>query len=658
MSLLQAQNISKSFQGRAVLSDLSFTIEAGDRIGLVGHNGSGKTTLLHLIADKLKPDTGRLLRSQSLVFSYLEQRPLSYDHEGFAILENPRFIRMERRLRELESLMVDSDDYMIEYGLLQEQYENEGAFDYSARLARNLAGLGLSDALMQQPYETLSGGEQMRVSLGRFLLEPSDLMLFDEPTNHLDLDGLEWLQEYLLSKHAAMVIVSHDRWFLDQVCDQIYELENKKLYTYQGNYTKSRELKHEREALLGKTLDRLKEKILREQEVTQTMLSHRKMKSYHSREKVVRKLKSELNALQQQKNPERRMVFSFLPTSDRRDKNRVLLETEDLSIAYDRLLFSNVSMTLKASDKIAIVGTNGCGKTTLMRIMTGHSEADDGSIRLHGDPAIAFMGQNVTFEDDALTVYEYLTAAYPSTETAIRSRLAQFGFRDEAMVKRLSALSGGERHRLYLCALLEQRPDILFLDEPTNHLDIESRQLLEEALSEFPGAVVTVSHDRYFVKSVAHRVLGFIGTSVLPFDTYEDWLVQHKRYLELGASIASIGSSRKADVSVNHRGLEKTSGIGTSQNNQFHQTLDGDSRKDPFEEKTVSLADLRRERAQFRQQKSRLENKIAELEKAGDEFENADPSSHTPHDYEIYANQLLELEALYEEYFELLEREE
>ncbi len=678
MSFVQAHNLSKSYQGKEILSDLSFAVEAGDRIGLVGQNGSGKTTLLHLISGRIKPDSGEILRSQSLVMSYLEQRPLAYDHGGYPLLENPRFIRMEKRLRELEALMAgggapsaapgvpaessiagaeraEDDAIMREYSLLQEQYENEGAFDYSARLARNLAGLGLSDSQMRQPYDTLSGGEQMRVSLGRFLLEPSDLMLFDEPTNHLDLDGLEWLQEYLHSKRSAMIIVSHDRWFLDQVCEKIFELENRKLYTYQGNYTKSRELKRERDALLGKTLDRLREKIAREQEVTQTMLSHRKMSSYHSREKVVRKLKNELDELRRQKNPARKMVFSFLPPANRADANRVILETENLAVAYDRPLFSGVSLTLKASDKIAIVGANGCGKTTLMRIMTGRSEADEGSIRLFGDPAIALMGQMVAFEDDSLTVYEYLSAAHPDTETAIRNRLAQFGFREEAMVKKLSALSGGERHRLYLCALLEQHPDILFLDEPTNHLDIESRQLLEEALREFAGAVVTVSHDRYFIQSAANSVLGFIGTEVRPFDTYEEWFACRRRFLEEQSSSGTgIGS---AVPLPGHRAVwrkEEASKHG------HYGALPGNAVPpvgNTVDERRGAAAEARRERAQFRQKKSRLERRIGELEKAGDLFENADPTSHTPGDYEIYANQLLELEALYEEYFALVENE-
>lgn len=620
MSILWADKIGKSFQGREILSGLSFAIDAGDRIGLIGRNGSGKSTLLKLMTGELEPDRGSIHRAYRIMTSMLDQRPLAYDHQGYAILDNPLFKEMEGRMKALEVKInqgscQDIDSLVREHSRLQEALEAQGAYDYSARLARNLAGLGLTEAQMNQPYASLSGGEQMRVSLGRLLLEPGELLLLDEPTNHLDFDGLDWLQSYLLARQSALVLVSHDRWFLDGVCDRILELENKKLVSYRGNFSAAMEQKAQRLERLELTMNRLAGEIRRQEAVTQTMLSHRKMKSYHSREKVVRKLKDQMQELQGQKNPSRRMSFDFLPAQDKKDKDRVLIEASGLAKAFDRPLFQDLDLTLLASDKLALLGPNGCGKTTLLEILLGRQEADGGRIRLFGDPAIASMGQNVDFANEEETVYHYLASSFQATETAIRKRLAQFGFGDESMVKKLGALSGGERHRLHLCTLLEEKPDLLVLDEPTNHLDIESRRLLEEALRDFEGAVITVSHDRTFIGAVSDRVLGFVGSQLTFFDSYEAWFGAHKAWRL--AEEADRAPARPVQAE--------------------------------------RPADLRRLRAGQREALADLEKAIALCEGEKEAFESSPGQDHTPSDYENYAQVLVQLEALYEGYFQLAE---
>lgn len=624
MSIIQAHNVEKSFQGKVILSEISFAIDAGDKIGLIGRNGSGKTTLLNLLTGTLEADQGQIHRAQTLLVAMLGQRPTEDFERGFKILEKPEFVRTKQRLSHIQEKMEQETGESLEllvseYSELQHLLETKGAYDYEARLSKNLSGLGLSEQQMNQPYDTLSGGEQMRVALGRLLLEPSDLLFLDEPTNHLDHDGLLWLSGYLASRRSGLIVISHDRWFLDQVCDRIFELENRKLYTYRGNYSASRQQKQEREELLHQTLGRLEERIKREEEVTQTMLSHRKMKSYHSREKVVKKLKNEMKGLEEKKNPERRMSFSFLPENSKQDKNRALVEASELSLSYDRPLFSDVSFTLCASDKIALLGPNGCGKTSLLRILIGEVEPDEGTIRLYGDPSIAFMGQIVEFQDDELTVYEHLASSYHETETAIRKRLARFGFRDESMIKKLRSLSGGERHRLHLCTLLEEKPDILILDEPTNHLDIDSRQLLEEALTDFYGAVVAVSHDRYFVDAVSDSVLGFVEEAIIPFDDYESWYAQHSEK-PTAEEITKIHPPNAVPV--------------------------------------IGAAELRRQRAQQRERISRVKNDIEKLEHERTVFESKDSREHEASDYERYAEVTETLDDLYLEYFELELEEE
>ena len=616
MSIIQADGISKSFQGRQVLSDLSFAIDATDKIGLIGRNGSGKSTLLKLLTGNLEPDQGRIHRAGSTAMSMLDQRPLADDHQNISILDNPRFLRIETRMRHIEDQMAAAKgpalDLLIEeFSRLQQRLEDEGAYDYRARLARNLAGLGLTEKQMNQPRDTLSGGEQMRVALGRLLLEPGELLLLDEPTNHLDFDGLDWLQQYLLSRQSALVVVSHDRWFLDQVCGRIFELENKRLYIYKGNYSQAMEQKRQERELLDATLNRLTGEIRRQEDVTQTMLSHRKMKSYHSREKVVEKLKDQLAHLQDQVNPDRRMTFNFLPADTKKDRNRLLISAEDLSMAFDRTLFDRVSFELAASDRIALVGPNGCGKTTLLRILLGRQEADSGRLLLYGDPSMASMGQVVDFNHEDQTVFQYLASSFPSTETRIRDRLARFGFREEAMIKQLKALSGGERHRLHLCSLLEQKPDLLVLDEPTNHLDIESRHLLEQALADFHGAVIVVSHDRYFIRTVARSILGFVGHEVHPFTDYQDWYLEHRRLEDQQAGQIAVKAGESPRVAV------------------------------------------RRIRARQRQAVTDITQRIKTLEEACRLFEQKAPDKLQDDDYQLYALQLVELEELYQAYIEL-----
>lgn len=627
MSIIAAHRASKAFQGRPVFEDVTFAIDRGDRIGLIGHNGSGKSTLLRLIEGTMAPDTGSVQRAHSILVSRLEQRPLAYDHGRYAILENPRFTNMEREMRDLERAMDRAkgerlDALIAEHSRLLTRWEVEGADDYAARLARHLAGLGLSEAQMHQPYDTLSGGERMRVALGRLLLEPSDVLLLDEPTNHLDLDGMEWLQDYLLSRHTTLVVVSHDRWFLDALCGRIFELEHHRLATYRGNFTAARRQKHERNVFLGKTLNRLSAEIERQEGVVQTMLSHRNMTSYHAREKVVRKLREEYEALAEHKHPDRRMTFSFVEPDPRRDRRGRLIEARDLAIAFDHPLFADVSFNIEAGEKWALVGPNGCGKTTLLKILMGRLAADRGDLRIVGDPDMAYMGQNVTFEDDRLTVYAYLSERFPETETTIRSRLAQFGFREEAMIKRLGVLSGGERHRLYLCALLEQRPDVLILDEPTNHLDIESRELLEQAIDDYPGAVIATSHDRYFVDAMADQVLGFVGDRVERFDGYRDWLRARRAFLERPTAPNAADAADAAD------------------------------------DMPLTPADLRRIRARRREALGELEAEIGALEAEKAAFEAADPADLLPEDYARYAERLDALDRLYDAFFEMAERHE
>ena len=639
MPLISIRQISKTYHSRKLLDRISFTVDAGDRLALIGSNGAGKTTLFRMIEGKVLPDEGSIIRHSHVIIGYLSQNMEEQDTGGNT-LKSREIIDLEREMADLEIHLSDSAQkdvtpLLTRYAQITAKYEALGGYGFEQRMLEVLNGLGLTAEDLTRPVSQLSGGERMRISLARLIVQKPDLLLLDEPTNHLDTQAMEWLEEYLQKYSGAVFLISHDRYFIDRVASDVIELENGQIKTYKGNYSAYLMQKEQFINDQRQVVAQLEKEIERQAGVTQTMLSHRKMSSYHAREKVVAKLSDRLaeeKALLA--GGPMKMSFTFVPEKRDGAPDKVLLETRRVGKTYPGCepLFENVSFQLKASDKFVLVGPNGCGKTTLLSILLGRVSEFDGDVLISSSAECGYMGQFIPFEDEEREVIDELFSRSDLTETGARNLLARFGFRDIDVFKKLNVLSGGERSRLYLCCLLQESPDILFLDEPTNHLDIQSREILENALSEYTGAILAVSHDRYFIEKCSRGILGFTDHRVLPYANYKEFREAEKAS---SSSKATPAASVKPDVkSTTHRDAA-----------------------DSLPAKGINRAQERRETALRKERIRNLEKEIEDLENTQKKMESEFSKDTRPEEYAEYAANTDRLSAIYEEYIRLSEED-
>lgn len=637
MSVLSIEAVDKSWFGRKVLNQISLRVDKGEKIALVGENGSGKTTLFRLIQGLESIDQGRIILASGTVPAYLSQslEPLESDDE--TALDNPLLRSCEERLRSLEQEIssAESSDQektaLAQYTAVTSEFESLGGYDYAARLSQVLAELGFKGDHLNLPLTALSGGERMRVAMARMLVSRADLLLLDEPTNHLDLSAIEWLEDYINRFRGTVLFISHDRSFIENCATQVAELAHSKLKIYSGNYSRYLLEKEIQEDYARQSVKRLKEAVKTETQVVQTMLSHRDFGAYHSREKKLARLTAELEEIKEKiSSGPAKMNFHFVPTERSGDPNRQILEVDGLSKAYDgRRLFSNVSFTLRANEHIVIAGPNGCGKTTLLRQLMGQDTEHTGIVKVSKGIRFAAMGQYVPFEDESLTVYQELERRSNLVETELRSRLARFSFTDVTVFKQISVLSGGERSRLYLCCLLEENPDLLYLDEPTNHLDIHSRDILENALTDFTGAILAVSHDRYFIDKLADRVLGFHDREVRAYFSYDKYRRAVKNSNETKQDPGLPARESKQDTYSASRSADNPAVIRRNK------------------------AEQRRHEAKQRNQLKSLENQLGELENEKAELERSIQVDTTPEIYQRLADIIHLLDVTQESYLNL-----
>ncbi|MBN1892625.1 MAG: ABC-F family ATP-binding cassette domain-containing protein [Clostridiales bacterium] len=633
MQFLTVRDICKSYHGHLLLNGVSLSVNSGDRIALIGDNGTGKTTLLKIIAGKIKPDSGRVQVSRNTVIGYLAQDP-EEQIEGENTLKSAEILRLEKELSETEKSLSSSSKHsealLEHYAHLTARFEALGGYDYEHRMKEALGGLGLSNIDDSRDLSTLSGGERMRVALARLIVLNPDVLLLDEPTNHLDTEAMEWLSAFIRGYGGAVLLISHDRYFIDQTATSVIELEGTVINIYPGNYSAYHEQKLQNTADRERSVANLEKELERQKKVTQTMLSHRKMSSYHAREKVVHTLSERLaNEKDHLSAGSGKMSFSLMPEVRTGDPNRVILKARDVSMAYDHspTLFSDVSFELKATEKLFLVGPNGCGKTTLLNLLLGNIRDFSGDILISGNAKSGFMGQFVDFENEELTIFDELYSRTDLSSSAARSLLARFGFRDVDVFKKIAVLSGGERSRLFLCCLLTEKPDILFLDEPTNHLDIDSREILEDALRNYYGAMVAVSHDRYFIEKCATRVLGFIRDTAAIFTNFSDY---RKRLYEI--------KSEKSAPS-----LDKSKSIAGKK--PQHATIRRPRGKNRAKE--------RREEALKKERLRKLEDDIRSLEDTQKDLEMSFSKDSDPEDYLLYAQNAETLREAYDEYISI-----
>ncbi|NLC33054.1 MAG: ABC-F family ATP-binding cassette domain-containing protein [Clostridiales bacterium] len=535
MIVLTVTGLKKSFGIEKVLEDINLSLSAGERMGLVGVNGSGKTTLLRILSGHLSSDEGNIAIQKGMVIGYLEQsyeaKPGNTVFDELMDIFNP-LIRVEQRLREIEQEMAEADEQTLmklghEYSKLHDRFEEEDGYAIRSRVTGVLQGLGFTKKQQEQQANLLSGGELTRLTLGRLLLQKPDLLLLDEPTNHLDLQALQWLEDYLIAYPGAVLVVSHDRYFLDRVCTSMTEILFGASEQYKGNYTRYMSQREERFYSRTRAYEQQQKEIDRQKVIIARYRSFNREKSIRaaeSREKA-------LDRIELLDKPEEEKQVHFRFESGLRIGDEAL-KIEKLSKSFgERLLFEDVNLLVRSGERVALIGANGVGKSTLLEILVGHVQPDEGSYRFGANADIGYYEQKQqSLHPDKTVLREVWDDFARLQQHEVRGALGLFLFSGDDVFKPISALSGGEKARVALTKLMLKHKNFLILDEPTNYLDSDSREVLEQALLGYEGTIMAVSHDRYFINSFATKMLVLMDDGILSYDgNYDDYLASLER---------------------------------------------------------------------------------------------------------------------------------
>lgn len=595
--ILACKNINKSYGTNIVLENINFHIEEHEKVAIVGVNGAGKSTLFKILVNSISYDSGQIYKAKETSIGYLAQ-DMQIDtkntvfNEMLKVFSN--LIDIENVLRNMESDMAnysgkELEKLMSDYSMLQHKFEEKNGYGYKSKIKGILKGLGFYEEEFEQPIYQLSGGQKTRVALGKLLLTEPDILLLDEPTNHLDIEAINWLEEFLRSYLGSILIISHDRYFLDRVVNKIIEIENKKSTEYNGNYTyyaKKKEIL--RQVQLKQYLDQQKE-IKHQQQVIDKLRSFNREKSIkraESRQKL-------LDKIERVEKPE------SLP-----DKMRLILEPsiqsgndvihiENVSKSFDNInLFRNINIDIKKEEKVALIGSNGIGKTTLFRIILNLMQADSGDIKFGTNVKIGYYDQEQQNLDESKTVIEEISYYYPNmTNTQIRNMLAAFIFTDDDVFKPIYTLSGGEKGRLLLAKLMLSGANFLLLDEPTNHLDMFSKEILEDAINNFSGTIFYISHDRYFINKTATKILEMNQNGVTQY------LGNYTYYMD-----------KKLENKLNQQ---------NQQNNTVTRITEENSNKEQWLKQKEEQTEIKRKQNQIK----KIENEISKIEEQINEID-------------------------------------
>lgn len=544
-----------------VLKNVSFHIEDHEKAAIVGINGAGKTTLLRIIVGEMTPDDGQVVLAKDKTLGYLAQNStVDTSHTIYEELLSVKadLLRLEEKIRECENDMKHADgdaleDLMKQYTSLTHAFETGGGYLYRSELVGVLKGLGFTEDEFSKPVATLSGGQKTRVALGRLLLQNPDLIILDEPTNHLDMTSIAWLETYLLNYKGAVLIVSHDRYFLDRIAGKVIEIDQSKATTFIGNYSDYAVKKEQLRVAAWNAYMNQQRDIKHQEEVIEKLKSFNREKSIkraESREKMLDKIE----VIEKPSEVRTDMKLTLTP---RILSGNDVLTVEHLSKSFDsHKLFTDVNFEIKRGEHVAIIGDNGSGKTTLLKILNGLVPADQGTFRLGSNVEIGYYDQEHHVLHSEKTLFEEISDDYPYlNNTQIRNVLAAFLFTGEDVFKRISDLSGGERGRVSLAKLVLSNANFLILDEPTNHLDIMSKEILEDALNGYEGTILYVSHDRYFINRTAHRILDLTeGQFISYVGNYDYYLEKHDTVM--AAIEANAPQNADADSAVAAKAAE------------------------------------------------------------------------------------------------------
>ena len=620
--ILSCQNISKSFGDKDVLKKVTFHINDHEKVALIGNNGAGKTTLFHIITKELDADDGEVAIKKDASIGYLSQHHdytstnTVYDE---LLVVKADVIRMEETLRRMEEEMKHLteetlDAHMKAYHDKMHAFDLAGGYTYKSDIQGILRGLQFKEEDFNKPVSTLSGGERTRLLLGRILLEKPDLILLDEPTNYLDIESVRWLENYLLNVKSAVLVVSHDRYFINKIVSKVVEIEAGNSLCYEGNYE---DFIAKKEVWLQSRLaayENQQREIRHQEEVITKLRSFNREKSVKradSRQKLLDRIERIDKPVEERAD----MQFTLSPTIT---SGNDVLAVENLAKSYgDRTLFSNVSFEIKRGEHIALIGQNGTGKTNILKIINGLIDADNGDVKLGTNVTIGYFDQQSRVLDENKTVFDEISDTYPKlTQTEIRNVLAAFLFTGDEVFQPIRSLSGGERGRVVLAKLMLSGANFLILDEPTNHLDMVSKEVLEEALNAYTGTVLYVSHDRYFINRTASRILHLDDCKVTSYQgDYDYFLEKSSQDAERSADYMTKGSSATgnngtANVSVT---TLNSSASATSNSNDNIQT---EAKLDWAKQKELQAAKRKRENQLAKTEKEieELESKIAQLQ--------------------------------------------
>lgn len=508
MSLIKFQDVNFSFGANSILENVNFQINPGEKVGIVGNNGAGKTTLFRLITGELFSDSGEVTIGKDVVIGYMEQHPLADCTETLFNEMDKAFTEIHSIRREMERIEnemgkenADLEKLTLYYGNLQETFEKKGGYQLEYKISHILLGIGFDKADYNRSITEFSGGEKNRVRLAKLLLSEPDILLLDEPTNHLDIEGINWLENFLAQWKKTVVIISHDRYFLDSVTNRTLELENRSINRYRGNYSAYIQQKTEQLALQEKLYMLQKADIEKKQEFIRRNIAGQKTKQAKSR--II-----ELEKMKKIAAPTHKINYRLSFNDGQRGGNDVLY-IEDVSKSFEnRTVISSLNYLVRKGDKVGIIGANGSGKTTLLKMIIGELPPDSGNITLGSHIDVGYFSQNLENQNPENTIIEEVWPADPKkTMQEMRSYLAKFLFYDEDVFAVIKNLSGGERSRVELAKLILSGINFLILDEPTNHLDIFAKMALEESLCSFTGTILVVSHDRYFLDKITNRIM-------------------------------------------------------------------------------------------------------------------------------------------------------
>ena len=612
--ILSCQNLSKTFVDHTVIRQASFQVEDNDKVAIVGINGAGKSTLLKMIVGQLTPDTGNVAFSKDKTYGYLAQQDGSdSSHTIYEELLSVKqeLVDLEEDLRQLEFDMKHASDSELEnlmklYTAKTHAFESKDGYKYRSELVGVLKGLGFAEEEFSKQISTLSGGQKTRVSLAKLLLLSPDLIILDEPTNHLDILSINWLENYLRTYKGAVIIVSHDRYFLDRIVNKVLSIENGDSRMYLGNYSdfskKSAEIRNAQMKAYLKQQD----EIHHQQQVIEKLKSFNREKSIkraESREKMLDKIEV-LDKPEQLRDD---MRFTLTP---RITSGNDVLSVSGLSKSYgDNHLFSNVDLEIKRGEHVAIIGDNGTGKTTLLKILNELETADEGEFILGTKVEIGYYDQEHHVLHSEKTLFDEISDDYPTlTNTEIRNTLAAFLFTGDDVFKRIGDLSGGERGRVSLAKLMLSNANFLILDEPTNHLDITSKEILEQAINGYEGTVLYVSHDRYFVNQTASRILDLANHKFYSFGGNYDYYLEKKETVEGITITGSTGNSVYAPLAAGTT-ASAASGAGSTSDDSAGK-LDWQQQKE-----------LQAQKRKLENQLKKCEERIATLEQRISEIE-------------------------------------